>query len=117
MTEQERKSEYKKRLEEARDKKSQEPVKKTRVDVVNSIPDPVQQTEGILPEKFLRLCIDRFKTRPEEELFHFVEEWNHAALRYRRWLKNEGFSQVQSVELLNEALERADLDTSRFPVC
>jgi hypothetical protein len=59
----------------------------------------------------------RFKSRPEEELVHFVEEWNYAALKYARWLEDEGFSRSQFVEILNAALERADLDLGKFPVC
>jgi hypothetical protein len=100
MTTPEQKAAYKKRLEEARDKKA-----------------PMKQNETILPDSLLRQCIFRFKTRPEHELVHFVEQWNYAALKYVRWLEDEGFTRSESVEILNAALERANLDMSQFPVC
>jgi hypothetical protein len=74
-------------------------------------------TDCILHDGFLHQCIARFKNRPKEVLFHFVDQWDFAALKYVHWLENEGFSRSQSVEILNVALGKANLDLSRFPVC
>ena len=109
MTKQEEKTAFRKRLEEARNKKVPEPVKKA--------PEPVQQNDGILPDSFLRMCITCFETRPEEEPIHFVDQWDFAALKYAHWLENEGFTRGKSVEILNAALVKANLNLGRFPVC
>jgi hypothetical protein len=101
---------FTKRLEEARNKKTPEPVKKT---------EPVKATaigcgpSGIFPEVFLQRCAELYKNK----LYAFVEKWVDAANDYLDWLENEGFTRGESVEILNAELEKANLDLSKFPVC
>jgi hypothetical protein len=82
-------------------------------------PDPVQDQQrgygptGIFPMVFLDRCAKLYR----DKLITFVEQWDEAAHNYLDWLEAEGFSQAESVELLNAALEQADLDMRQFPVC
>jgi hypothetical protein len=99
-----RKDAFRKRLEEARNKEASEPVKE---------PPQGYGPTGIFPRVFLERCAELFKNK----MVAFVEQWDDAAHNYLDWLEVEGFSRSESVELLNAALERADLDMGRFPVC
>jgi hypothetical protein len=98
-----------KRLEEAREKGV------TRTDP----PEPVKEQPrgygptGIFPMVFIDRCAKLYR----DKLITFVEQWDDAAHDYLDWLELEGFTQVESVGLLNAALEKADLDMGPFPVC
>jgi hypothetical protein len=68
---------------------------------------------GIFPRVFLERCAELYKNK----MVAFVEQWDDVAHNYLDWLEAEGFTQSESVELLNAALERANLDLRMFPVC
>ena len=104
----ERKNALRKRLEDAHNKKTPEPVKETVIDQQQGY-----GPTGIFPRVFLERCAELYKNK----MVAFVEQWDDAAHNYLDWLEAEGFSRSESVELLNAALERANLHLRMFPVC
>jgi hypothetical protein len=71
--------------------------------------------ECILNDNWLRQCIARFPA--DDALFDFAIQWESAAHKYLCWLQEEGFSTKRSLRVIDTALEEADFDLSKFPVC
>jgi hypothetical protein len=71
--------------------------------------------ECILNDEWLRECMTRFGYN--DALFDFAIRWESAAYRYFCWLHEEGFSMKRSLQVIDAALEEADFDLSKFPVC
>jgi hypothetical protein len=79
-------------------------------------PTPMKtSTRSVLSDKFLLACMSCFTT--EEVLLTFVNPWESAALKYLRWLKEEVFTAKQARPIIDAAVERADFNLSKFPVC
>jgi hypothetical protein len=75
----------------------------------------MQNPECILNDDWLRQCMSRFSS--DDALFDFAIQWESAAHNYLCWLQEEGFSMKRSLRVIDTALEEADFDLTKFPVC
>jgi hypothetical protein len=69
----------------------------------------------ILNDDWLRECMTRFAY--DDALFDFAIRWESAAYKYLCWLREEGFSIKQSLRAIDIALEKANFDLKKFPLC
>jgi hypothetical protein len=79
----------------------------------------MQNPQCFLNDNWLLECISRFKAQglSDDQLFDFANQWELAAFDYACWLEEEGFPMRQSLQIVDTALQKADFDLTKFPVC
>lgn len=75
----------------------------------------MKTSEIILNDNWLRQCLNRFPY--DDTLFDFAIQWENAAFRYLCWLQEEGFTKKRALRIIDDALEEADFDLAKFPLC
>ena len=75
--------------------------------------------EFILGDWWLGECINRLEKygASEEQILEYARSWERAAIRYGLWLYEEGVDWDGVVRIINIAIDEADFDLSKFPIC
>jgi hypothetical protein len=52
-----------------------------------------------------------------DEITEYANSWERAAIRYGLWLYAEGFDDDEAIPMILQAVDQADFNLSRFPIC
>lgn len=75
--------------------------------------------EFLLGDEWLETYVLRLDAEglDDREISEAVNRWVLAVIKYIAWLDDEGYSSKEGNEIINSAVENADFDFSKFPVC